>query len=141
MMRLYVDRSPQYRLAICHLTTAVDSFQLSYRVIKQVMYQTRALQRYHTRRLTSLMMRLPTESLSRHHAHDSSQLIFFFFTLVTGPRRSLSLTLSDTDRRLTSLMMRLYVDRSPQSSAPQILYTRIWSKVFFFFITIEPRVE
>ncbi|KAJ1488130.1 hypothetical protein T484DRAFT_1784348 [Baffinella frigidus] len=31
--------------------------------------------------------------------------------------------------RLTSLMIRLYVDRSPQSSAPQILYTRIWSKV------------
>lgn len=31
--------------------------------------------------------------------------------------------------RLTSLMLRLYVDRDPQSSKPQILYTRTWSKV------------
>ena len=31
--------------------------------------------------------------------------------------------------RFTTLMLRLYVDRDPQSSQPQVLYTRTWSKV------------
>jgi hypothetical protein len=34
-----------------------------------------------------------------------------------------------TRARFTSLMIRLFVDRDPQSSKPQVLYTRTWSKV------------
>ena len=32
-------------------------------------------------------------------------------------------------RRYLDLMLRLYVDRDPQTSKPQILYTRRWNKV------------
>ena len=31
--------------------------------------------------------------------------------------------------RFTTLMLHLYVDREPQTSNPQVLYTRAWSKV------------
>ncbi|KAJ1471473.1 hypothetical protein T484DRAFT_1843996, partial [Baffinella frigidus] len=34
-----------------------------------------------------------------------------------------------TRARFTMLMVRLYVDRDPQTSKPQIMYTRTWSKI------------
>ena len=39
----------------------------------------------------------PPPVLAREKA-EQRDLLFFFFTLVTGPRRSLSLKLSDTER-------------------------------------------
>jgi len=55
------------------------------------------------------------------------QLVFFFFvTLVTGPRRSLSLKLSDT-RAARVLVERLVGERA--------------LGFFFFLITLKPRVD
>ena len=49
--------------------------------------------------------------------------VFFFFTLVTGPRRSLSLKLSDTRVYAPEMRARLSVSRRPASSSSH----RPWS--------------
>jgi len=63
---------------------------------------------------------------SRAVSAGPSLHFFFFFTVVAGPRRSLSLKLSDT---------RVYEPTTRARSAQVRAFN------FFFFITLEPRVE
>ena len=68
---------------------------------------------------------------------DLQVLLFFFFTLVTGPRRSLSLRLSDTRVYEPQTRARLGGDARSNASL-RFTFRDLQS---FFFITLNPRVE
>jgi len=90
------------------------------------------------RRSTKRRTRSPKKSRAKWTL-SRSPTFFFFFTLVTGPRRSLSLKLSDTRVYEPQLRASRKRTRSPTKSRAKWTLSR--SSSFFFFITLEPRVE
>ena len=71
-------------------------------------------------------------------------IVSFFLTLVTGPRRSLSLKLSDT--RVYEPQIRARLGTTAHLGAVVGLVGTLMLKLivrpfFFFFITLKPRVE